>query len=272
MAGGERVLELLDASPQVSDPPTGAEMPPIQGKIELRSVSFAYRGSETVLHDVSLTVEPGQTVALVGPTGAGKTSIANLVARLYDVTDGAVLIDGIDVRTVTQASLRRQFGLVPQDAFLFSGSVADNIRFGCPQASDEEVEVASRLANAHAFIDHLPAGYATEILEGGVNLSAGERQLICIARAVLARPRILILDEATSSVDTVTELLIQDALNRLLADRTALVIAHRLSTVRHADLICVMQGGRIAERGTHEELLAAGGIYWELYQRQFVIP
>lgn len=272
MAGGERVLELLDAFPQVSDPPTGAEMPPIRGKIELRDVSFAYRGDETVLHDVSLTIEPGQTVALVGPTGAGKTSIANLVARLYEVTEGAVLIDGIDVRTVTQASLRRQFGLVPQDAFLFSGSVADNIRFGRPEASAEEVEEAGRLANAHAFIDRLPAGYATEILEGGVNLSAGERQLICIARAILARPRILILDEATSSVDTVTELLIQDALDRLLADRTALVIAHRLSTVRHADLICVVDDGRISERGTHDELLAAGGLYWELYQRQFVNP
>ncbi len=272
MAGGERVLELLDATPLVSDPLTGEEMPAIKGEIELRDVSFAYRGDEYVLHEVNLQIEPGQTVALVGPTGAGKTSIANLVARLYDATEGVVLIDGIDVRTVTQASLRRQFGLVPQDAFLFSGTIADNIRFGRPEATDDEVEEASQLANAHPFIERLPVGYATEVLEGGVNLSAGERQLICIARAILAQPRILILDEATSSVDTVTELLIQDALDRLLTDRTALVIAHRLSTIRHSDLICVIQDGRITERGTQEELLDAGGIYWELYQRQFVRP
>lgn len=272
MAGGERVLELLDTAPAVQDPQDGAIMPPIRGEIELRDVTFAYRDDEPVLHGVNLHVEPGQTVALVGPTGAGKTSIANLVARFYDVTEGAVLIDGIDVRSVTQASLRRQFGLAPQDAFLFSGAVADNIRFSRPEASDEEVEAAARLANAHAFIMRLPAGYQTEIWEGGVNLSAGERQLISIARAALAQPRILILDEATSSVDTVTELLIQGALERLLAGRTALVIAHRLSTIRKAGLICVIDGGRIVERGRHEELLARGGLYRELYDRQFLSP
>jgi ABC-type multidrug transport system fused ATPase/permease subunit len=209
-------------------------------------------------------------VALVGPTGAGKTSIANLIARFYDVTEGAVLIDGIDVRQVSQRSLRRQMGLVPQDPFLFSGTIADNIRFGCPDARDSAVEGASRLANAQEFIAALPERTNTEILEGGVNLSVGQRQLICIARAVLADPRILILDEATSSVDTVTEVLIQQALRRLLAGRTAVVIAHRLSTVRHADLICVVDGGRIVERGQHEELLAQGGIYRGLYERQFV--
>ncbi len=270
MAGGERVLELLDTEPEVKDRPDAIEMPPITGRIELRHVHFAYRGDAPVLHDVNLTIEPGQTVALVGPTGAGKTSIANLIARFYDVTEGAVLIDEIDVRDVTQRSLRRQMGLVPQDPFLFSGTVADNIRFGRPDVPDEAVEEAARLANAHEFIMALPDGYETEVLEGGVNLSVGQRQLICIARAVLAAPRILILDEATSSVDTVTETLIQDALERLLAGRTAVVIAHRLSTIRNADLICVVQAGRIVERGTHTELLARGGIYRELYERQFV--
>jgi ABC-type multidrug transport system fused ATPase/permease subunit len=270
MAGGERVLALLDTEPEVADAPDAVEMPPIVGRVELCDVSFSYRGETRVLHQVNLTVEPGQTVALVGPTGAGKTSIANLIARFYDVTAGVVLIDGIDVRQVSQRSLRRQMGLVPQGPFLFSGTIADNIRFGCPDALDSAVEGASRLANAHEFIAALPDAYDTKILEGGVNLSVGQRQLICIARAVLADPRILVLDEATSSVDTVTEVLIQQALQRLLAGRTAVVIAHRLSTVRHADLICVVDGGRIVERGQHEELLAQGGVYRELYERQFV--
>jgi ATP-binding cassette subfamily B multidrug efflux pump len=270
MAGGERVLDLLDTQPEIRDSPEAIEMPPINGQVELDRVSFSYRGDTRVLHEVSLLVEPGQTVALVGPTGAGKTSIANLIARFYDVTDGQVLIDGIDVRQVTQRSLRRQMGLVPQDPFLFSGTIADNIQFGQPDADDSAVEEAARLANAHEFIVALPEGYATEILEGGVNLSIGQRQLICIARAVLADPRILILDEATASVDTLTEVLIQEALQRLLRRRTALVIAHRLSTILHADQICVVQDGRIVEQGHHQELLAAGGLYRDLYERQFV--
>jgi ATP-binding cassette subfamily B multidrug efflux pump len=270
MAGGERVLEVLDTLPDVLDRPEAIEMPPIAGCVELRQVSFSYDQKTAVLRDVNLLIEPGQTVALVGPTGAGKTSIANLVARFYDVTSGAVLIDGIDVRDVSQRSLRAQMGLVPQDPFLFSGSIAENIGFGRPEASPEEIESAARLSNAHDFITALPDGYQTEILEGGVNLSMGQRQLICIARAALADPRILILDEATASVDTVTEVLIQDAIERLFRGRTVLVIAHRLSTIRHADLICVVQGGRIVERGRHEDLLAKGGIYRELYDKQFI--
>jgi ATP-binding cassette, subfamily B, multidrug efflux pump len=285
MAGGERVLALLDTEPDVQDRPGAREMPPIAGRVELRDVSFAYgerpgRGQERVqpspetppmvLKNVNLLIHPGQTVALVGPTGAGKSSIVNLVARFYEVSAGAVLIDGVDVRDVTQASLRRQMGLVSQDPFLFAGTIADNIRFGRPDADDAAVAEAARLANAHDFITALPEGYATQVLEGAVNLSVGQRQLVAIARAVLADPRILIMDEATASVDTLTEALIQEALGRLLVGRTALIVAHRLSTVRNADQICVVQAGRIVERGTHAELLRAGGVYRELHERQFV--
>jgi ABC-type multidrug transport system fused ATPase/permease subunit len=270
MAGGERVLELLDTPSDVRDAPGAPEMPPIVGRIELADVSFAYRDETYVLHNLNLLIEPGQTIALVGPTGAGKSSIANLIARLYDVTQGALLIDGTDVRVVAQRSLRRQTGIVPQEPILFSGTIADNICFGHLDATASEIEDAARLANAHEFIAALPDGYATAIQEGGVNLSVGQRQLICMARAVLADPRILILDEATASVDTLTEQLIQEALQRLLAGRTAIVIAHRLSTVRNADLICVVNGGRIVERGRHEALVAQGGLYRQLYDRRFV--
>ena len=271
MAGGEQVLKLLDTPPEVADRPNAHEIPPIAGKVTFDHVSFAYReNTPLVLHDINLTIEAGQTVALVGPTGAGKTSMANLVARFYEVTEGAVLIDDVDIREVTQQSLHRQTALVPQDPFLFPGTIADNIRFGRPVAAAEAVEEAAWLANAHQFIVDLPDGYETEILEGGVNLSVGQRQLICIARAVLAGPRILILDEATANIDTVTEVLIQEALERLLQGRTALVIAHRLSTIRHADLICVVNNGHLVEQGQHEELLAQGGLYRELYERQFV--
>ncbi len=269
-AGGERVLELLDTPPQVRDRPGALEAPPLAGRVELRNVSFAYNPDKGVLHDINLVIEPGERVALVGPTGAGKTSIANLIGRFYEVSSGAVLIDGHDVRDLTAVSLHRQMGLVPQDPFLFPGTVADNIRFGRPDAGEEDLVAAARLANADAFIRRLPDGYETRILEGGVNLSQGQRQLICIARALLVNPRILILDEATSSVDTITEALIQDALARLLQDRTAIIIAHRLSTVRNADRIYVIDNGRIVGQGRHEELLADCGLYRELYEKQFI--
>jgi ABC-type multidrug transport system fused ATPase/permease subunit len=270
MAGGERVLGLLDTPPEVADRDDAKSMPPIEGHVELRDVSFAYRDGVPVLNAINLVIEPGQTVALVGQTGAGKTSIANLIARFYDVSDGAVLIDGYDVRNVLQRSLREQMALVPQDPFLFAGTIADNIRFGNPDADAIAIEEAARLANIHEYINTLPDGYDSTILENAANLSMGQRQLISIARAVLADPRILILDEATSSVDMVTESLIQDALRRLLRDRTAIVIAHRLTTIENADLIAVVDNGRIVERGTHHALMARDGIYRQLHAQQFV--
>jgi ATP-binding cassette subfamily B multidrug efflux pump len=268
-AGAERIFELLDTPAAVVDAPETIELPTIAGRVAFEEVCFEYKPGEPVLREVNMLAEPGQTVALVGPTGAGKTTIINLIGRFYDVCGGRVAVDGYDVRQISRASLRSQMGIVLQDTFLFSGTVMENIRYGRLDASDDQVVEAAKLANAHDFIARLPDGYQTELTEQASNLSQGQRQLISIARAVLANPRILILDEATSSVDTRTELLIQNALRNLLQGRTSFVIAHRLSTIRNAEQVLFIQDGRIVERGTPQELLAKQGAYYELYMSQF---
>lgn len=266
----DRIFELLDTEPIVKDSPEAIELPHISGRVQFENVTFGYKPDQPILHNINITVEPGQTVALVGPTGAGKSSTINLLSRFYDPQQGKVTIDGYDVRDVTQRSLHQQLGIVLQDTFIFAGTVKDNIRYGNPDASDEEVEASAKAVNAHDFIMRLPDGYGTEVHERGARLSIGQRQLISFARALLANPRILILDEATSSVDAYTEVLIQKALETLLKGRTSFVIAHRLSTIRNADRIITIDNGRVVEQGTHEELLQSpNGVYRTLYDMQF---
>ncbi|MEJ5224251.1 MAG: ABC transporter ATP-binding protein [Anaerolineales bacterium] len=270
MAGGERLLSLLDTEIEVQDAPNARDLPPIAGAVRFEHVSFHYADDPAlVLRDINLDIAPGQTVALVGETGAGKTTLVKLLSRFMDPTSGRVLVDGIDLRTVTQASLRAQMGVVLQDPFLFNGTVRENIRFGRLTASDEEVMAAAQAVGAHEFISRLRNGYDTSVEEGGVLLSVGQRQLISFARALLANPRILILDEATSSVDTQTERIIQQALTTLLKGRTSFVIAHRLSTITNADLIVVIDGGQIVEQGSHKALLEKRGVYYDLYRTGF---
>jgi len=269
IAGGERIFGFLDITPDIMDHAHAKPMPEIKGKVEFIDAKAEYKKGEPVLRGINLTAEVGQTVAIVGPTGAGKTTIINLIPRFWDVTGGAVKIDGLDVRDVTAESLRKQIGIVLQDSFLFSDTVMNNIRYGRQDATDEEVIAAAKLASADSFIERLPEKYNTILGERGSGLSQGQRQLLSIARAALANPRILILDEATSSVDTRTERLIQAALEKIMKGRTSFVIAHRLSTIQHADQVLMLKAGEIIERGTHKELLAKKGAYYDLYMSQY---
>jgi len=269
LAGAERIFNVLDTVPGLKDTVDAVDLEQIRGDVTFDHVSFSYVDDVAVLTNVSLHADAGQTVALVGPTGAGKTTIVNLLTRFYDIDEGTIQIDGEEIRTVHKDSLRRQLGIVLQQSFLFAESVMDNIRYGRLDASDEEVIQAAKLANADVFIQRLPQGYDTELSERGANLSEGQRQLVSIARAILANPRILVLDEATSSVDTRTEVQIQRALLELMKGRTSFVIAHRLSTIRNADKIVVIEDGEIIEQGHHEELLVQRGAYYRLYQSQF---
>jgi len=269
IAGAERVFAIIDEKPDLVDAPDAKPLPAIQGDVVFEDVSFGYTQETPVLKNITLHAKPGQIIALVGPTGAGKTTIVNLLTRFYDINSGRITIDGHDLRTIQQADLRRQLGIVLQDTFLFSGTVLDNIRYGRLDATDDEVMAAAKAVGAHDFIMKLSEGYQTEIEENGSNLSVGQRQILSFARALLANPRILILDEATSSVDTATEKVIDSALDHLMQGRTSFVIAHRLSTIVNADKIVVMDQGQIVELGTHAELLAQRGRYFNLYTMQW---
>ncbi|HAP4785547.1 TPA: ABC transporter ATP-binding protein [Enterococcus faecalis] len=265
----ERIFETMDVVPEIQDAPHAIELPPIKGTVDFQHVYFRYEEGKNILTDVSFHIEPGQTIALVGPTGAGKTTIINLLSRFYDVNEGAVKIDGYDVRDVTLRSLRKQMGVMLQDTFIFSGTIIENIRYGNLAATEEEVIQAAKIVRAHDFIKDLKDGYETVVEERGSTLSAGQRQLISFARALLPDPKILILDEATSSIDTKTEELLQEGLQQLLKGRTSFIIAHRLSTIKNSDKIFYIDGGRIVEEGSHDQLMAKHALYHHLYQSQY---
>jgi ATP-binding cassette subfamily B protein len=265
-ASGERIFQVLDEPEEVADKPAAVELPPGDGEIRFEDVSFAYLPGRPVLEHVDLALEAGTTLALIGHTGSGKTTLASLVPRFYDVESGRVLVDGVDVRDVTLASLRREIGVIPQDPFLFSTTVRENIAFGRPDMTDAEVERVARLAQAHEFVERLPQGYETVIGERGITLSGGQRQRVAIARALAVDPRILILDDATASVDATTEAQIRAGLREVMSGRTTLIIAHRLSTIALADEVVVVDDGRIAARGTHDELFETSSVYREIYE------
>jgi ATP-binding cassette subfamily B protein len=267
-SAGERIFQILDTPSAVADTPEAHELNGSRGLVRFEDVSFGYRDEHTVLHDINFEAKPGQVVALLGPTGSGKSTIINLLARFYEPTAGRITLDNQDTHDLTLDSLRQQIGIVMQDSTLFAASVRENIAFGRPDATETEVTQAAKDAQAHEFIAQMPEGYDTRVGERGVTLSGGQKQRLAIARALITDPRILILDDATASVDSNTEQLIQQALDRLMAGRTTFVIAHRLSTVRRADLILVMQNGRIATRGTHEELLQTSDLYRQVYELQ----
>ncbi len=269
MAGAERIFEIMDIEPGIVDEEGAIDIPPIRGSVVFKDVTFSYDNGDTVLKNVSFEIKEGETIALVGETGAGKTTIVNLISRFYETDIGSILIDGYDVRKITSESLRSQMAVMMQDSFLFSGSIKDNIRYGRLDATDDEIIEAAKAVQAHDFILQLEKGYDTGVNERGTRLSAGQRQLIALARAVLAKPKLLILDEATSSIDTETEVLVQKAINQLLAGRTSFVIAHRLSTIRNADRIMVVDEGTIKEIGSHQQLLDKKGMYYELYMAQY---